>query len=77
MIKEEWEKENPNETRVSFSLPTELHEKMKKTIPWGIRSYFFRKIVEISLNRIAEGGYEVIGAVLSGDYDPLTGRSKE
>jgi len=59
--------------RVSFTIDRSLYERMQSIVPWGVRSHFFAKILEMALDRIAEGGYEVIAAVLAGDYDPLRG----
>jgi hypothetical protein len=65
------EKQVEDTIRVSFNLPKELHTRVTDLIPWGVKSNFFRKIVEIACNRIDEGGYVVIGAILKGDFDPF------
>ena len=67
----------PETKKVSYDIPVALHDKLVATIPWGVRSEFFRKLIEIALDRIEGGGYVVIGAILSGDYDPLQKRLGE
>ena len=59
--------------RVSFVIDRSLYEKMISLIPWGVRWQFFTKILEISLSQIKEGRYEIVAAILAGDYDPLKG----
>lgn len=57
--------------RMSFDIPRDLHERFRSTIPWGVRAGLMRRILEITMDRIADGGSEVIGAILVGDFDPL------
>lgn len=61
------------DVRVSFIIPRELHEKVTRTIPWGARTHFFNKLLELGMHRVEKGGYEVLGAIVSGDYDLLGG----
>ena len=55
-------------TRMSFSLPEDTYERFVEAIPWGVRSHFLRQIVETAVEVVEEGGYEVIGAIMSGDF---------
>ena len=57
--------------KVSFTLPRDLHTRLQDALPWGVKSTFFRKIVEIAVERIEAGGYVVIGGILKGDIDPF------
>lgn len=57
--------------RISFNLPRDLHNRLTDALPWGVKSTFFRKIVEIAVDRIERGGYEVVGGILKGDIDPF------
>jgi len=57
--------------RQSFDLPTDLHKKLGYYLPYGTKRHFFIKITEIAIQGIERGGYEVIGAILQGDYLPL------
>lgn len=60
-----------DDIRMSFLLPSDIHQHFIDTIPWGVRSHFLRRLIEIALARIGKGGNEVIGAIIAGDYDPL------
>ena len=57
--------------RMSFNIPVELYDRLKETIPWGNRGHFLERLLEIALNSVEKGGYEIIGAIYAGDYDPL------
>lgn len=60
--------------RMSLAIPRPLYNKLQATIPWGVRSHFLRKLIEIALGRIERGGFEVVGAILADEYDPLQRR---
>lgn len=57
--------------RVSFNLPRELHTRLNNIMPWGTKSNFFRKIVEIAVDRVEVGGAPILGAIFKGDFDPF------
>lgn len=57
--------------RLSFDLPNDLHSRFVEQIPWGIRSQFIRKLIELALNRVENFGPAVLGAVLMGEFDVL------
>lgn len=61
----------PEMLTISFKIDKEIHERLKATVPYGVRSHFFRRILELALSRLEVGGYEVIGAIMAGDFDPL------
>lgn len=57
--------------RCSFDMRKDLHDKLCFYLPYGTKSHFYNKIMEIAVDGIEHGGYEVIGAVLKGDLNPL------
>lgn len=57
--------------RMSFDLPGEVYDQLITTFDWGQRGKFIAAIVELALLKVKKGGYETIGAIASGDYDPL------
>lgn len=57
--------------RCSFDLPRDLHDKLKSYLPYGTKRYFFQRIIELALEGMDQGGYEVTGAILKGDFNPL------
>ena len=65
------EKQLEDVVRISFNLPRDLHTRLTDALPWGVKSTFFRKIVEIAVDRIEKGGYAVVGGILKGDVDPF------
>ena len=60
-----------NDARLSFNLPRDLHRRLKAACPHGVQSTLMRKLVEIAVKRIEKGGAPVIGAIITGDYDPF------
>lgn len=58
-------------TRMSLSITTLLHNRIADKIPWGIRSRFIEKLLEIAMDRVDKGGDVVLGAILLGKYDPF------
>lgn len=60
-----------NTIRYSFDLPRELHEKLAHFLPYGTKKYFLVRIIEHAIEGMEAGGYEVVGAILQGDYNPL------
>jgi hypothetical protein len=57
--------------RCSFDMRKDLHEKLCYHLPYGTKSHFYNKIMEIAVDGIEYGGYEVVGAILKGDLNPL------
>jgi hypothetical protein len=57
--------------RQSFDLPAEMHEKLSHWLPYGTKRHFMIRIVELALEGMETGGYEVVGAILQGDFNPL------
>ena len=67
------------ETRVSFAIPTSLHDKLIQSIPWGVRSHFFRAILELAMDRLEKVGprsHEAIGAIICKEWDIFEARDE-
>lgn len=58
----------------SIYIPMSLRSRLNATIPWGVRGKFIQKLIETALDRIEDRGYEVLGGVIAGDYDPFQRR---
>lgn len=63
--------EKEPEIRLSFDIPESLHNKLQSLIPWGVRSTFYRKLMEVAAHKLERGGPAVLGAVIRGDIDPF------
>jgi hypothetical protein len=62
---------------MSFDLPVEIYEELDATFDWGQKGKFIAAVVTLAMNKLRQAsfskskGYEVIGAIMAGDYDPL------
>ena len=64
--------------KMSFSLPRPLYDKFTSTVPWGLRGHYIRAMMNLSLERMGrEGSYEILGAIMAGEYDPCTTGEKD
>lgn len=63
--------EDEETIRYSFDLPKPLHDRLSQYLPYGTKKYFLVRIIDLALQGMDSGGYEVAGAILAGDYNPL------
>lgn len=62
--------------RVSCYIPNETYERLNATIHWGARGHFIARLIEVALDKVERGGTPILGAILSGDLDPLFKREE-
>lgn len=63
--------------RVSFDVSPEIHARFADCIKYGNKSDLLRKVFELTVAKIEEGGYLMIGAIMAGDFDPLFREEKD
>ena len=57
--------------RVSFDVEPELHTRFANCIKYGNKSDLLRKVFELTVEKIEQGGYFMVGAIMAGDFNPL------
>lgn len=55
----------------SVYLNPELHARLEQLLPWGVKGRFIEAVLERVIDKVEKGGPAVIGAIVTGDYDPL------
>jgi len=61
-----------NDIRMSFDIPAKLHDRLKDTVPWGVKSKFLVSLIEIAVKRLEQANSGLIlGGILRGDLDPF------
>lgn len=57
-----------NDVRVNFEVDRDLHAKIARTFPYGMRGPVLRALVTAIADAVEEHGQMILGAVMSGDY---------
>ena len=64
------EKQLKDTVQISFPVSVELHARFSACVRHG-KFRLLQKAFELLVQRIEEGGYMMIGAIMSGEFDPL------
>lgn len=52
--------------RLNVEIPIDLHDDVKKNIPWGLKSQVVRVLLQLLLDHYRVVGYRAIGDLLEG-----------
>jgi len=55
--------------RISFDLDRDLHRRLNKIMPWGIKAHIMRQLTTMFIDGAEKGGDIFIAAVLSGSLE--------
>lgn len=64
-------------TRLSFDIPTELHDRLSRYLSWGNRGWMLKLMVELMVEALDKAGkdgdaHRIIGAMISRDFNPFS-----
>lgn len=60
--------DNVVETKMTVKIPKELHDRLFRAIPWGLRRHLISSVLETVVTAIEKEGEIVMGAVMAGSY---------
>ena len=56
------------QVKITVEIPQDLHEEMKRTLPWGFRRHVLEAVLRLVMRAVREDGEIVIGAIMAGEY---------
>lgn len=71
----------PN-TKITIPIPVDLHDKLNRLVPWGMRKHLVNAVLDMVLDAIAKDGDIVMGAIMARTFKlqweaPSDGLSKK
>jgi hypothetical protein len=63
--------------RLSIQIDDKLDERMSKFLPWGTRQNVVRSLVEMLCDAVEKNGKGVVGLLVNGEFNFITGQAKE
>lgn len=61
--------DNPNEVRLNLTIDKELHDRLDKHAPWGMKAAVVRALVKTAVDMLDRHGPAGLGLILAGEIE--------
>jgi hypothetical protein len=61
--------DNPNDVRLNFTIDRELHDRLERYMPWGLKAAFTRALLSTAADLLDKHGPAGLGLILAEEVE--------